>query len=70
MEHILIVEDEIDIANLVAFNLERAGYKVSIAADGREGRLELLGDPPGGLGPERLALLRHLAWVLVLVDDG
>lgn len=42
MEHILIVEDEIDIANLVAFNLERAGYKVSIAADGREGLEQIL----------------------------
>ncbi len=42
MEHILIVEDEIDIANLVAFNLERAGYKVSIAADGRDGLEQIL----------------------------
>ncbi len=42
MEHILIIEDEIDIANLVAFNLERAGYKVSIAADGREGLEQIL----------------------------
>lgn len=42
MEHILIVEDEIDIANLVAFNLERAGYQVSIAADGREGLEQIL----------------------------
>lgn len=37
MEHILVVEDEIDIAQLVSFNLERAGYKVTIAGDGREG---------------------------------
>lgn len=33
-------------------------------ADGPAGRLELIGDPPGGVGPERAALLRHLAWVV------
>jgi len=46
MEHILIVEDEIDIAHLVSFNLERAGYQVTIAADGREGLELILRDKP------------------------
>lgn len=46
MEHILIVEDEIDIAHLVSFNLERAGYKVTIASDGREGLAQALHAQP------------------------
>ena len=46
MEHILIVEDEIDIANLVSFNLERAGYQVTIAGDGREGLEQILHQQP------------------------
>jgi two-component system phosphate regulon response regulator PhoB len=46
MEHILIVEDEIDIANLVAFNLERSGFKVTTAADGREGLEKVLQERP------------------------
>jgi two-component system phosphate regulon response regulator PhoB len=46
MEHVLIVEDEIDIAHLVSFNLERAGYKVTIAGDGREGLERALQEQP------------------------
>lgn len=46
MEHVLIVEDEIDIAHLVSFNLERAGYRVTIAGDGREGLERALHDQP------------------------
>ena len=46
MEHILIVEDEIDIANLVAFNLERSGFQVTIASDGREGLEKVLQKQP------------------------
>ena len=42
MEHILIVEDEIDIADLVSFNLERSGFQVTIASDGREGLEKVL----------------------------
>ncbi|ACH38860.1 winged-helix phosphate transcriptional response regulator [Citrifermentans bemidjiense Bem] len=37
METILIIEDERDLAELLAFNLEREGYKTIIAADGIEG---------------------------------
>lgn len=37
MQKILIVEDEVDIANLISFNLEREGYQVVMAHDGREG---------------------------------
>jgi two-component system phosphate regulon response regulator PhoB len=37
MQRILIVEDERDIADLIAFNLERAGYATSKAHDGIQG---------------------------------
>lgn len=37
MHRILIVEDERDIADLIAFNLQRAGYEVIKAYDGIEG---------------------------------
>jgi DNA-binding response OmpR family regulator len=35
--HILVVEDEADLASLVEVNLELAGHRVSIARDGAEG---------------------------------
>jgi two-component system phosphate regulon response regulator PhoB len=46
MESILIIEDEIDIANLVRFNFERNGYSVDIAHDGREGLEKILKNQP------------------------
>ncbi|MDB4739723.1 response regulator transcription factor [Akkermansiaceae bacterium] len=46
MESILIIEDEIDIANLVGFNFERNGYSVDIAHDGREGLEKILKNQP------------------------
>jgi two-component system phosphate regulon response regulator PhoB len=36
-KHILVIEDERDIAELVRYNLEREGYQVSWAASGEEG---------------------------------
>ncbi len=36
IEHILVVEDDADIANLVRMHLEQEGYKTIHAADGRE----------------------------------
>ena len=35
--HIVCIEDEEDIQEIIAFNLERAGYKVSLAGDGAQG---------------------------------
>lgn len=35
--HILVVEDDVDIAELVAFNLERQGWKCSLVHHGQEG---------------------------------
>ncbi len=37
MEKILVVEDELSISTLLKFNLEKAGYNVLTAMDGREG---------------------------------
>lgn len=37
MKTILIIEDEADLAELVAFNLEKDGYRPLIALDGRSG---------------------------------
>jgi len=39
--HILIVEDDEDIQQLVAFNLLKAGFHVTCAVDGEEGLLQL-----------------------------
>ena len=36
-KHILVVEDEADLASLVEVNLDLAGHRVSIARDGAEG---------------------------------
>lgn len=46
MEHILIIEDETDIAQLIAFNLEREGYSVDMVHHGREGLERILKDQP------------------------
>lgn len=35
--HIVCIEDEEDIQEIIAFNLERAGYQVSLAGDGSHG---------------------------------
>ncbi|MGB1937470.1 MAG: response regulator transcription factor [Akkermansiaceae bacterium] len=37
MQSVLVIEDEEDIADLVAFNLRRAGYQVETASDGIKG---------------------------------
>lgn len=37
MQRVLVVEDEVDIADLIRFNLERAGYEVTKAHDGIRG---------------------------------
>jgi len=46
MHKILIVEDEHDIAELIAFNLRRAGYEVSLAHDGIEGTTMAMRERP------------------------
>jgi two-component system phosphate regulon response regulator PhoB len=37
MQTILIIEDELDLAELVAFNLEREGFRTMVAGDGDRG---------------------------------
>lgn len=46
MQKILIVEDEHDIAELIAFNLKRAGYQVILAHDGIEGTTMAMRERP------------------------
>ena len=51
MEKVLIIEDEVDIAQLVAFNLERNGYIVDQVHDGLEGLEKILKDQPDLVTP-------------------
>ena len=44
--HILIVEDEAAVVTLIEYNLEREGFEVSIARDGREALLAVDENPP------------------------
>ena len=46
LQKILIIEDDVDIATLISFNLERAGYGVDMVHDGREGLETILRDQP------------------------
>ena len=43
---ILIVEDEIDFAEMVQTRLEMEGYDVTIAIDAYEGNKEVMNNPP------------------------
>ncbi len=45
MKRILVIEDDLDIRDIVAFNLEREGYAVALAADGEEGLLTFARHP-------------------------
>jgi two-component system phosphate regulon response regulator PhoB len=47
-KHIVVVEDESDLAELIAFNLERAGYQVHVARDG-DAALRLIESTPPDL---------------------
>jgi len=51
-EHVLVVDDEQDVVELIRYNLERAGYRVTCA----------------GTGEETLALARSVSPDLVLLD--
>lgn len=44
--HILIVEDEADLAELVAFNLRQAGYTTATAGTGNDGLVEMRRQTP------------------------
>jgi two-component system phosphate regulon response regulator PhoB len=47
-QHVLVVEDEADIRELVSYNLTKAGYVVEAVASG-EAALAAVGDPPPDL---------------------
>lgn len=44
--HIIVVEDDIDICEIVQFNLEAEGYNVTLIHDGEKGFDYLLDNPP------------------------
>jgi len=46
MQRILIIEDEHDLAELLAFNLQQGGYATSIAHDGIDGLAKSLAELP------------------------
>jgi two-component system phosphate regulon response regulator PhoB len=66
---ILVIEDESDIAALVAYQLTHAGFQVRTASDGREAIRAIEADPPdlmvldimlpGTSGTDLLRMLRH-----------
>jgi two-component system phosphate regulon response regulator PhoB len=80
VQRILIIEDERDLAELLAFNLQQAGFAATLAHDGALGLAEALTNPPdliildlmlpGLLGTEvcrRLRQERETAGVPVLM---
>lgn len=46
MKHVLIIEDEVDIAELIAFNMSRAGFNTHVANDGLSGIKSILKQRP------------------------
>lgn len=68
MQKILIIEDEKDLADLLAFNLRQEGFHASVALDGASGLEQAAADPPdmvlldlmlpGIMGTEVCKLLR------------
>lgn len=46
MQRILIVEDERDLAELIAFNLRQEGYAITVVHDGLDGLRSALAEPP------------------------
>ena len=59
MQNILVVEDEKDLAELIAFNLEREGYQTTLAYDGIAGL-----DAAGRVRPDLIILDLMLPGVL------
>ena len=66
-ETVMVVEDEQEIRDLIRYNLERAGYRVLVAADGEEGLRQAFASRPDALvldlmlpGRSGLDVLREL----------
>lgn len=62
MEKILVLEDEVDIGNLVAFNLRRNGYDVEVEHDGREGLGRILKDQPDLVTLDLMKYMPAFSW--------
>src|SRR5262249_22677316 len=48
-ELVMVIEDEKEIRDLVRYNLEKAGYRVTAAADGEQGLKQLFASRPDAL---------------------
>jgi DNA-binding response OmpR family regulator len=66
-ELVMVIEDEKEIRDLVRYNLEKAGFRVSAAGDGEEGLKQLFASRPDALvldlmlpGANGLEILREL----------
>ena len=64
---VMVIEDEKEIRDLVRYNLERAGFRVAVAADGEEGLERIFGARPDAVvldlmlpGRNGLEVLREL----------
>ena len=44
--HILVVEDEVPLVEVLRYNLENEGYRVSVATDGTEALTQIQAEPP------------------------
>jgi len=58
-KHILIVDDEKRIRDVVEYALEKDGYRVSSVADGLEALAAVERDPPGQVHAEDFRLRRR-----------
>jgi DNA-binding response OmpR family regulator len=72
MQRVLVVEHDVSIREVVKLRLERAGFKVEAAADGRRGRAYSLGLlaslHPLRLGtPKLLVRFLKLRWKIPLL---
>jgi DNA-binding response OmpR family regulator len=56
---VLVIEDEKEIRDLVRYNLERAGFRVALAADGEEGLERLFASRPDALVLDLMLPLRN-----------
>ena len=45
-KRILIIEDEADLADLLGYNLRKAGYRADVAADGNAGLKRAMDERP------------------------
>ena len=55
MQHLLMIEDDTRLAQMVGEYLERSGFDVTHAADAKAG-LQLLEEPPAGTNPDLVVL--------------